>query len=346
MTSIQFAEAPAIAARDDDFRRGIFGPLGIEHLESDLCRVEDALHEAVQTDDHFLTQLASHLTNAGGKRIRPALVLSAAHGSDGPGGPPVCDDVITSAVVVELVHLASLYHDDVMDESDTRRDVVSVNARWSNCAAILAGDFLMARAAALAVSVGQRQADLVAQTLAALCRGQLLEFQHLYNADQDTGSYIKAIAGKTAALIACSCQIGAMSAGLDQEKIDVLATFGHDVGMAFQIIDDVLDLTADGELLGKRVCSDLMEGIYTFPVLVAMQRSPSLKRMLGGPLGPDSAAVAQSIVLEQGGIDAALELADRYVQSVIDMLDSQAELHPKMVEGLRDLATDLRARRF
>src|SRR5437764_6293146 len=169
---------------------------GLPWVADDLVRVEAALRSSVETGDPFLTDVASHLIGAGGKRIRPALALCAGYAA---GQEPVSDDVVTGAVAVELVHLGSLYHDDVIDEASTRRGVESVNHRWSNIVAILAGDFLLARASSLAASLGADVASLLAATIGELCRGQVLELQHLFDVDRSEEDYASAIEGKTAA---------------------------------------------------------------------------------------------------------------------------------------------------
>src|SRR5256886_2242388 len=193
--------------------RGVHPSAAIEvrPLTDDLARVEKALREAVRTPDPFLGDVASHLIGAGGKRIRPLLTLCAAYAAKG-GEQPVVDDAITGAVSVELVHLGSLYHDDVIDEAETRRGVPSVNARWSNIVAILAGDFLLARASSLAASLGVEVAGILAATIGELCQGQVLELQRLYDVNRDEAAYFGSIAGKTASLMATACRIGAIVA--------------------------------------------------------------------------------------------------------------------------------------
>ena len=166
--------------------------LALPSLADDLARVEDSLHEAVSTPDRFLADVASHLIGAGGKRIRPTLTLCAAYAAAGGEGPAGAD-AVTGAVAIELVHQGSLYHDDVIDETETRRGVPSVNARWSNIVAILAGDFLLARASALAARLGGDVAEILASTIAELCRGQVLELQHLFDVDRSEEGYSSAI---------------------------------------------------------------------------------------------------------------------------------------------------------
>ena len=190
---------------------------GLPWLADDLGRVESALRSSVKTGDPFLTDVASHLIGAGGKRIRPALALCAGYAA---GQEPVSDDVVTGAVAVELVHLGSLYHDDVIDEASTRRGVESVNHRWSNIVAILAGDYLLARASSLAASLGVEVAGVLASTIAELCQGQVLELQRLYDVNRDEAAYFGSIAGKTASLMATACRIGAIVGGLDRPAVE------------------------------------------------------------------------------------------------------------------------------
>ena len=259
--------------------------LGLEPLASDLERVETELAAAVRSEDPFLGEVAAHLVKAGGKRLRPALTLCTGYAARGV--KPATDDAITGAVAVELVHLGSLYHDDVIDEAETRRGVPSVNARWSNIVAILAGDFLLARASSLAASLGADVASLLATTIGELCRGQVLELQHLFDVDRSEEDYASAIEGKTAALFATSCRIGGMVAEVEGATLDALTEFGQHLGVCFQIVDDVLDVTGSDASLGKPAGNDLMEGVYTLPVILALDRTPALRELLGRKLDDD-----------------------------------------------------------
>lgn len=235
-------------------------------VQTDLTRVEDALRASVVTEDDFLTEVASHLILAGGKRVRPAFAITAAATATSVM-EPAPQDVIMGAVSVELVHLGSLYHDDVMDDATTRRTVESVNARWGNLKAILAGDFLLARASEIAASLGTEVAGLLAATIGRLCEGQILELQHAFDLHRSEEAYLRSIDGKTASLLATASRIGGIVAGLPRDQIDALTTFGRGFGMAFQIVDDLLDLTATDEELGKPAGHDLVEGTYTLPVI-------------------------------------------------------------------------------
>jgi len=292
---------------------------GLPWLADDLARVETALRAAVQTGDPFLTDVASHLIGAGGKRIRPALALCAGYAAN-PDGPS-SDDVITGAVAVELVHLGSLYHDDVIDEASTRRGVESVNHRWSNIVAILAGDFLLARASSLAASLGVEVAGILANTIGELCQGQVLELQRLYDVNRDEAAYFGSIAGKTASLMATACRIGAIVGGLDRPAVESLTEYGRHAGMVFQIVDDVLDLTATDEELGKPSGLDLAEGIYTLPVIYALRSSAELKALLGQPLDPEAVAQGRALTCADGAVGNALAVADEHAAQAARVLD-------------------------
>jgi heptaprenyl diphosphate synthase len=291
----------------------------------------------VETGDPFLTDVASHLIGAGGKRIRPALALCAGYAA---GQESVSDDVITGAVAVELVHLGSLYHDDVIDEASTRRGVESVNHRWSNIVAILAGDFLLARASSLAASLGVEVAGILASTIAELCQGQVLELQRLYDVSRDEDAYFGSIAGKTASLMATACRIGAIVGGLDRPAVDSLTAYGTHVGMIFQIVDDVLDLTATDEELGKPSGLDLAEGIYTLPVIYTLRSSSELRALLGQPLDPDGVAQARALTCADGAVTNALAVADEHAGQAARVL-AEAKIDDGVAEALNRLSRSI-----
>ena len=280
-------------------------------MEVDLARVEAALRSAVRTEDEYLTELASHLIVAGGKRLRPVVAMAAA----GTRQDAISDDVVQGGVSVELVHLGSLYHDDVMDDATTRRTVESVNARWGNLKAILAGDFLLARASEIAAGLGTEVAGLLAATIARLCEGQVRELKDAYVVERTEDDYLRSIEGKTAALFASSCRIGGIVAGFERDRIEALTRFGRSYGMAFQVIDDVLDVVASSEQLGKPAGHDLVEGVYTLPTLRALQ-GPSgseLGDLLGHPLAPGEVDMALGLIRSDGAVGASLVDARAYV---------------------------------
>src|SRR5437763_2510917 len=194
---------------------GLASLLDLPPLADDLVRVEDALRRSVETADPFLTEVAGHLITAGGKRLRPALALTAAYAvAPGAASRPAPEEAVMGGVSGELVHLGSLYHDDVMDEALTRRGVESVNARWGNLVAILAGDFLLARASEIAASLGTEVAGLLAHTIGRLCQGEVGQLRRVFDTARTESEYLRSIEGKTASLFAAAARIGALVAGL------------------------------------------------------------------------------------------------------------------------------------
>src|SRR5690606_2333631 len=253
--------------------------LQLPGMDGFRTRVEDTLLASVAAEDELMAQMGAHLIQAGGKRARPlfaicAAAIPAADAADVDA--LVTDDVVRGGVSVELVQAGSLLHDDVIDEADTRRGVDSVNARWGNLKAILAGDFLLAKASEIAASLGTEVAGLLAQTIGRLCEGEVHELRMVYDVDRTEASYTAAIAGKTAALFATAARVGAIVGGLPRDEIDRLTAFGQAYGMAFQVVDDVLDVIATDEQLGKPAGHDIADGVHNLPAL----RPPA------GPTGP------------------------------------------------------------
>jgi heptaprenyl diphosphate synthase len=316
--------------------------VGLAPLARDLERVEARLRDAVSADDRFLGEAAGHLLQAGGKRLRPTLCLCAAYAIHGAAGP-AADDAVTGAASVELVHLGSLYHDDVIDEAETRRGVPSVNARWSNIVAILAGDYLLAQASALAASLGADVAALLAATIGELCRGQVLELQYLFDSERTEDSYLSAIEGKTASLMATACRVGGMVSKVSADTLDALTQFGHHLGMCFQVVDDVLDVTRTEAELGKPVGNDVHEGVYTLPVIYALQSTngPELETLLGRKL--DAAAVQRVIelVAQPSVVDASMAVARTHATNATEALAGATELDTDVCNRMRTLVNGL-----
>ena len=291
-------------------------------MANDIERVNEELRISVQSDDSFLTEVAIHLINAGGKRVRPALSITTSLISENE--PESVDhDVIRGGVAVELVHQGSLYHDDVMDGAKTRRNVESVNSKWGNREAILAGDFLLARASGIAADLGTEVAGLLASTIASLCEGQVLELQNTFNIDRTEDSYFQSISGKTAVLLATAARVGALVAEHPRDLIEAMTDFGHNYGMAFQIIDDVLDLIATDEQLGKPAGNDLLEGVYTLPVIRALAGSngEELHDLLNSQLDKDSRDQAISIIRGDDALFSAVETAISYTNRARNALN-------------------------
>jgi geranylgeranyl pyrophosphate synthase len=316
--------------------------VGLAPLARDLERIEVRLRDAVSADDRFLGEVAGHLLSAGGKRLRPTLTLSAAYAVYGADAA-TSDDAITGGAAVELVHLGSLYHDDVIDEAETRRGVPSVNARWSNIVAILAGDYLLAQASALAASLGADVAALLAATIGELCRGQVLELQYLYDTDRSEDSYLSAIEGKTATLMATSCRVGGMVSNVSADTLDALTQFGHHLGMCFQVVDDVLDITRTEAELGKPAGNDVHEGVYTLPVIYALQspNAPQLRALLGRKL--DKAAVEEvvALVAQPDVVEASMAVARTHATKAAEALAGATELDADVCNRMRKLVNGL-----
>jgi heptaprenyl diphosphate synthase len=303
-----------------------------------MGRLEPLLTASVVTGDSFLDEVTTHLIAAGGKRLRPLLALAAATG----GGRDATEDDLMGGVAVELVHLASLYHDDVIDEATIRRNVESVNSRFGNLVAIVAGDYLLARSAAIAAGLGVEVAQLLADTLGWLCQGQVTEVRSAFQIDRSREDYFAAISGKTAALTATSCRIGALTGGLPRAEVDACTQFGHCFGMVFQIRDDILDITATDGQLQKPAGQDLAEGIYTLPALVALadpDAGPDLRPLLGTPLGQPEREKARAIVMASEGIAESVQAARRYVGDAERA--ATAIGRPELRDGLSRLVHDL-----
>ena len=273
-----------------------------------LERVEERLIEVTTAETPFLTEVAQHLLLAGGKRYRPLLSQVAAELGPEPGTPPV-----EAGVAVELVHAGSLYHDDVIDNSNTRHGVASVNFEWNNTAAILGGDFLLAKASEVAAPLGEEAVALIARTYATLCEGQVLELQLEGNIDHGPQEYLAVIGGKTASLIRTSARLGALTAGAPRDTIEAISEWAWEMGIVFQMADDVLDLIADEAFLGKPSGSDIGEGTFTLPVLYATTgpNGDEIKRILSRGLPYERVDIDRviSLVVQGGYIDQVLDEA-------------------------------------
>ncbi|MFF1410254.1 polyprenyl synthetase family protein [Streptomyces sp. NPDC058289] len=295
----------------------VVGPFGLsvrdQALETDvqagLAAVEAGLLEATKSEVPFITEAAQHLVRAGGKRFRPLLVMLASRFGD-----PYAPGIVPSAVVVELTHLATLYHDDVMDEADVRRGVESSNARWGNSVAVLTGDFLFARASHILADLGPEAVRVQAEAFERLVTGQILETAGPRDGRDPVEHYLDVIAGKTGSLIAVSGRFGAMMSGADESVVDILTQYGERLGTAFQLADDVLDIASDSHESGKTPGTDLREGIPTLPVLrlremAAQGGDPEdveLVRLLDGDLTDDA---RHAEVLARLRVHPALEQA-------------------------------------
>jgi heptaprenyl diphosphate synthase len=312
--------------------------LRLPGLDEALVRVEAALAEAIQGEDPFLTEVAGHLASAGGKRLRPALVVASAQACLGDGAVSV--EVVRGGVAVELVHLGSLYHDDVIDGAEYRRGVQSVNARWGNLVAILAGDFLLARASEIAASLGTEVASLLARTIGALCEGEVGQLQYAFNPERPEKSYFASIAGKTASLMSTAARVGGIVSGAPRSWVEALTDYGHSIGMAFQIWDDIQDLVSTDGHLGKPAGHDMVEGTYTLPVLKALAVDgvgDDLRALLGSSLDPPSRDKARDLILSSSAIGSSVEVARGWADrasAALDPLRQQADGRVERIEVL------------
>jgi heptaprenyl diphosphate synthase len=308
----------------------VVGPFGLsvrdQALEADvqagMTAVEEGLLEATKSEVPFITEAAQHLVRAGGKRFRPLLVMLAAQFGD-----PYAPGVVPSAVVVELTHLATLYHDDVMDEAEVRRGVDSANTRWGNSVAVLTGDFLFARASHILADLGPEAVRVQSEAFERLVTGQILETAGPQDGRDPVEHYLDVLGGKTGSLVAVSCRFGAMMSGADERVVDVLTQYGERLGVAFQLADDVLDIASDSHESGKTPGTDLREGIPTMPVLRLRERAARL-------------GLAEDIALCEL-LDSDLTDDDRHAEALAAL-----RTHPALEQARRDTvryAEDARA---
>jgi len=320
---------------------------GLEAVEARLARV---------TDDHIdiVRQAGTHLTEAGGKRLRPTLVLLW-----GMLGRAESDDenLTDAGTVVELVHLSTLYHDDVMDEANTRRGYRSVHAQWSNTVAILTGDLLLARASELSAALGTEVTGIMARTIAALCQGQIRELQGsaaaarhgMTRTEPSRDHYDRVIEEKTASLMAASCQLGALLSGGDEATRRAAETYGWHLGKSFQIADDVLDVAGEETESGKTPGTDLREGVVTLPVLLALEgdRGPTAPAdgrpladlVAAAPDDGEAAARVLEVVSQLPAVEQAREAAREEGRRAEAALEPIRDHAPRaLVRGLRALA--------
>jgi geranylgeranyl pyrophosphate synthase len=312
--------------------------LGLPDLGAGLSAVEEALGRAIVVDRDEIESPARRVVLGGGKRLRPALSLACAAAATGRGDDIVTDrDVIAGATAVELVQAGSLVHDDIMDGAGERRGVPTINAVEGPNQALLVGDFLLARAGMLAAGVSQDVATFLSIAIADLCVGQSAEVATVFDPDRSIPAYEASIAGKTAALFRSACEIGAASADASAEAVEAVGAYGTAFGMAFQIIDDVLDVVSTTEALGKPVGNDIREGVYSLPVLLALSGpdGSALRSRLGSAPTEDDVAHALTLVRSSPGVAASLDAAREHNDRAVAALSRLPE--GPVVEGLARL---------
>jgi heptaprenyl diphosphate synthase len=286
------------------------GALGASLAEG-LARVEAALSTAVGSEHPFVREAAGHLMSAGGKRFRPMLALLAAQLGD-PHAPGVTE----AAVVCELTHLATLYHDDVMDEAAVRRGAPSANSRWSNSIAILTGDLLFARASDLLADLGPEAVRIQAQTFERLVTGQIRETVGPRPGEDPVVHHLEVLADKTGSLVATSARFGAGFAGVDVPLVAALTAFAEEVGVAFQISDDLLDILSEEGTSGKAPGTDLREGVATLPALFALAgddpAEARLRELVAAPVTGEDHAEALALLRSSKSMIRATEVLTEY----------------------------------
>ena len=295
-----------------------------ERVSRGVDLVEEHLAQVIDSDEQFITEAAAHLLNAGGKRFRPMLVMVCAEFGD-----PAHPDVVPAGTAVELTHLATLYHDDVMDEASMRRGAQSANSRWDNSLAILVGDYLFAHASEVVSTLGPDAVGVQARTFARLVKGQIRETIGPREGDDPLDHYLSVVADKTGSLIATSAHFGATMSRASEEIVAALTEFGERIGVAFQLSDDILDIASDPGDSGKNPGTDLREGVPTLPTLLARRSTDpgdaDLVRLLSAPI-TDDADVARALEALRG--HPAMDEARAFVQAEADAARALLEKLP------------------
>lgn len=294
-------------------------------LKSDIDVVERRLLDEVQTSQRNLKKASTHLLKAGGKRIRPVFVLLA-----GKFGKYDVDRLSKVAAALELIHMASLVHDDVIDNAELRRGTPTVKSEWGVQMAMYTGDFIFARALVLLSEIPNVQVhQLLSRSIVSMTEGEIEQIRDFYNTEQNLRTYLRRIKRKTALLLSISCTLGAIVAECPQPVVRLLERYGYYAGMAFQIIDDILDLTSTAQKLGKPVGSDLRQGNLTLPVLYALAHSPErewLRGTIRREMTEAEAERAIRIVKSSGGLEYARRMADRYMAKCLHALEQLPNL--------------------
>ncbi|WP_218007622.1 polyprenyl synthetase family protein [Nocardia vinacea] len=289
------------------------------HLDADLDRVRDVLGPVRLEGRPELTALTDDGPDTSRRLVRPTLTLLSYYLLTDPA-TPADDRVVRAAAAVELLHLGSLYHDDVVDHAYERRGRPSANVVWGSHMAVLGGDSVMLASVRMLAELGRREVLAGAIAGEQMCAGMVIEAADLYVASRSEQSYLDAIDGKTAAVLSLACRVGAMQAGRPEDAEEALAEFGRQFGLAYQLCDDILDLTSTAEEMGKPVNADLPEGIYTLPVIRAAARDGNLVRLLRRAMTREQAARAHELVIASGAVDEARAMADEFMDQAAGRL--------------------------
>jgi heptaprenyl diphosphate synthase len=311
-------------------------------LNSDINIVEKELEDRIYSESLLLRQASLHILQAGGKRIRPVFVLLA-----GKFGHYDINVIKNVAVALELIHMASLVHDDVIDDADLRRGKPTIKSKWDNKIAMYTGDYIFALAIELMTEIEKPVAhQILSNAIVELCIGEIEQIKDKYRFEQHLKDYLRRIKRKTALLIAVSCQLGAIAAGVDKNTHKKLFRFGYYVGMSFQIIDDILDFTATEKELGKPAGSDLIQGNITLPVLYAME-DPKIKNMVETVhenMDKSELQLIIQMIKDSGAIERSVKMSDLYLDKALHVLNELPENKAK--KTLRDIAKFIGRRKY
>ncbi|WP_340024441.1 polyprenyl synthetase family protein [Paenibacillus sp. FSL K6-1096] len=305
-------------------------------LNKDMDQIEKELYRSVQGDDELLTETSLHLLKAGGKRLRPVFVLMG-----GKFGEYDLDKLKRVAIPLELIHSASLVHDDVIDDAELRRGEPTVKAKWGDKIAMYTGDYIYAKALVMTSGLKNPQIhQILSKAMVEMSIGEMEQIRDFFNSGQSVRHYLRRIRRKTALLIAVSCQLGALAADAGQETARLLYNYGYNVGMAFQIRDDLLDLSGTEKQIGKPPGSDMRQGNITLPVIYSLQderlRAGLLEELDRIREGSRGVGRAIDMILSGDGISRAEELASRYIAKALEALDQLPGNRTK--RNLRDIA--------
>ena len=298
-------------------------------IKDQMVAVEESLLKKVESQVKIVNNIGVHLTKAGGKRLRPALYLLCSYDAKLP-----LKENASLAASLELIHMATLVHDDVIDEASTRRGQPTANALWDNKISVLAGDYLLAMAfSSIADFIKPREIEVMANTIASVCEGEILQNINAFNADISMEDYKKKTFQKTANFIASSCELGAMRANFTEEQISKFQTYGNCLGMAFQITDDILDITGDTKHIGKPAGNDLKQGIITLPVIYALKNSPHKEELRilvsSAEITDEQVDKALEITKECGAVEYSYDIVRDYLQDAKNILPKELSLEVK-----------------
>lgn len=313
-------------------------------VAEEMKLVEAQLSQNINSKTAVLNEASLHLIKAGGKRLRPAFALLSARLFS-----EELEDVIPIAVALELIHMASLVHDDVIDNSDTRRGTATVRSGWGNRVSIYAGDYILARALALVAKYERSEVvDVLAETSMKICEGEVIQMLSCYNVTLGLKNYLRRIERKTALLISVSCQLGAMIINAAPEAVKAIKNYGYFLGMAFQVTDDILDIIADENVLGKPTGSDIRQGVITLPALYALKTSPYKEELAVLMASPESCSNETKriieIICDSNGIEYAYFITRHYAHKAQKQLQFLPDVPVK--KNLFNMADFILARDF